>query len=135
MPYHGNYKVASHTRFNVGDATDLSVVLATHPGWLCGIQAFSLSSAGAASLFIYDTTAAVTTATVPIWQGLVPFAQVATSSNMIGGAGFLMDLAHGITLNNGLAYAVSSGTQSTATSTFPANLIKINLEYVTSSCL
>src|SRR4249919_2470238 len=107
MPWTDSYKVTNHTRFNDGTSSDLSQVLATHPGSLMGIQAFSYSSIGVASLFIYDTTAAVTTASAVLWQGIVPFAGVALSSNAVGGAGFVVDFAGGITLNNGLAYAIS----------------------------
>ncbi len=129
MPnYPSNYKVANHTRFNDGTSSDLSQVLATHPGWLLGIQAFSISTVTAAFLFIYDTTAAVTTVSVPLWQGVVP-------SAVTPGSGFTLDLANGIALSNGLAYCLSSGSQSTATSTYPANTVKVDIQFVTSSCL
>jgi hypothetical protein len=135
MPYQGTYKVTNHTRFNDGTSSDLSQSLAQHPGWLLGIQAFSISSVGICSLFVFDTAVAVTTAMTPLWQGVVPYAQVATASNAAGGAGFLLDMSQGITLNNGLAYAISSGNTVAALSTMPASQIKVNLQYVTSSCL
>lgn len=135
MPFHDNYKVATHTRINDGTSSDLSQLLATRPGWVLSVQAFNISSAGAASLFLYDTTASVTTTSVPIWQGMIPFAGVATTSNSIGGAGFIVDLTNGLTLNNGLAYAVSSGAAPASLSTFPTSLVKVNIQYVTSSCL
>jgi hypothetical protein len=44
-------------------------------------------------------------------------------------------MSHGITLDNGLAYAVSSANTVAAMSTVPTGLVKVNIQYVTSSCL
>ncbi len=135
MPYQGTYRNAQHTRFNDGTSSDLSISLAQHPGWLMGVDAFSISSVGMASIFIFDTAVAVTTAMTPIWSGVVPFAGVSTAGGNIGGGGFTKDLTMGMTLNNGLAYAISSGNTVGALSTMPANQIKVNIQFVTSSCL
>jgi hypothetical protein len=136
MPYNPNYKVASHTRLNDGTSSDLSQLLATRPGWLQDVQAFSMSSVAPGYLFIYDTTAAVTTATVPVWQAVIPFSVfISGATNSPMGAGFLGSLSGGITLNNGLAYAVSSNAAASSISTSPAGLVRVNLQYQTSSCL
>src|SRR6266496_2677439 len=128
-----NYKIASHTRFNDGTSSDLSQVLATHPGWLLSAEAFSISSVGPAFLFLYDTTAAVTTASTPMWQGVIPFSNFIEGTTRVAqGAGAIADLM-GRTLNNGLAYAVSSNSAASSISTSPAGLVKVNLAYQTSS--
>ncbi|MES2090877.1 MAG: hypothetical protein V4532_12980 [Pseudomonadota bacterium] len=130
-----SYKIASHTRFNDGTSSDLSQLLATHPGWLLSAEAFSLSSVAPAHLFIYDTTAAITTASIPMWQGLIPFSVfISGATNAPMGAGIIADL-QGRTLNNGLAYAVSSNAAAASLSTAPASMVKVNLSYQTSSCL
>ncbi len=136
MPFiNPNYKVASHTRFNDGTSSDLSQSLAQRPGWLLSAEAFSISSVAPAHLFIYDTSVAVTTATVPIWQGVIPFSVfISGATNAAMGAGIIADL-QGRTLNNGLAYAVSSNAAASSISTAPAGLVKVNLSYQTSSCL
>ena len=136
MPITGNYKVVGHTRINDGTSSDLSQLLATHPGWLLSAQAFSMSSAAPAYLFMFDTTAAVTTASTPFWQGVIPFSNFIEGTTRVAqGAGVVADMAGGITLNNGLAYAISSAGTVAALSTVPASMIKVNLQYVTSSCL
>ena len=136
MAWHTNYKTAHHSRVNDGTSSDLSQVLATHPGWLTGVQVFNLSSAAPQHLFIYDTTATVTTTTVPVWQAVIPYnIFVEGTTRGAVGAGVVFDMAGGLSLDNGLAYAVSSNANSTALSTVPIGTIKVNLEYITSSCL
>ena len=136
MPWHGNYKVARHSRMNDGTSSDLSQLLATRPGWLLGVQAYSMSSVSPSHLFVYDTTAAVTTLSVPVWQAVIPYSIfVEGTTRGPTGAGFIMDLSNGLTLDNGLAYAVSSNSSAKDMTTMPAGLAKVNLQYVTSSCL
>src|SRR6185503_4325518 len=128
-----NYKIASHTRLNDGTSSDLSQLLATRPGWLLGVEAFSMSSVAPGYLFIYDTTAAVTTATVPVWQAVIPFnIFVSGATNAPMGAGFI-GANMPLTLSNGLAYSVSSNAAASSISTSPAGLVRVNLQYQTSS--
>lgn len=134
-PPHGNYKTAGISRVNDGTSSDLSQLLATHPGWLLGGQAFSLSSVAPANLFVYDTTSAVTTASVPVWQAVIPFSGFLSGTTQTAAGGGFTTLIPALTLNNGLAYAISSASISSAMTTSPANLVKVNLQYVTSSCL
>lgn len=138
MPYmNPNYRVASHTRFNDGTSSDLSQSLAQRPGWLLSVEAFGVSSAALAPahLFIFDTSAAVTTVSTPIWQGVIPYSLFESGATRTAqGGGFIADLANR-TLNNGLAYAISSAATVAALSTAPANSVKVNFAYQTSSCL
>jgi len=137
MGQNPNYKVAAHTRTNDGTSSDLSQLLGTSPGWLQGIQAFNTSSATLAHLFVYDTTAAVTTASAPCWQGIVPFGGQLSSGSLAvnpAGAGVVNNLVSGITLSNGLAYAVSGSFASSALSTIASGLVKVNVQFQTSSC-
>jgi hypothetical protein len=135
MPYEGTYKVQHHHRFNDGTSSDLSQSLAQHPGWLYGVQVFNLSSLSAQHIFVFDTAGAVTTASAAslIWDSPIPFSLGGTTLAQAGG--FVLDMSHGITLDNGLAYAVSSANTVAAMSTVPTGLVKVNIQYVTSSCL
>jgi len=50
------------------------------------------------------------------------------------GAGVVNNLVSGITLSNGLAYAVSGSFASSALSTIASGLVKVNVQFQTSSC-
>lgn len=130
------FKIGKVTRVNDGTSSDLSQVVATQPGWLHGVQAFNVSSATLVHLKLFDSSAAITTASLPFWQGVIPFyGSLSTGSltDIPGGAGFTWDNAGPIPFNNGLAYCIGGNIAQVSQSTIAANQAIVNLQFQTSS--
>ena len=117
--------VRNHQKNSTGGG-DYTVV-STTPGMVYGVQAFNGSTGGIAYVKLYDSTAAPTAASTPKWVGLAA-AGVGPSTQAIGG-GFSVPFPYGIQFDNGLAYAIVGGAQSTDATAVPANAIILNIQY------
>lgn len=130
------FKIHAITRTNDGTSSDLSQSLAQVPGWFHGVECFNVSSNQLAHIFLYDSSGAITTASVPFWHGVIPFYGSLSSGSLTdvpGGAGFAWTLNDPIPLDHGLGYAISGSLAATALSTIAGSLIVTNLQFQTST--
>ena len=138
MALKGHFPIRNHFKLSTGSG-DYTVV-SSRPTVAYSVQAFNNSSATIAYLKVYDAAAissVQSTAGTPYWVGLIPVGALvpstAANAQVAAGAGLSASWPDGLNFNNGLSYALVTGSSNNSTVAVAAESCIINIAYEGSS--